>query len=95
LNDSAIATSAFNSPFQNFATDSFASILSEARKYALTLTLAHQYLEQVPERLRQSVFGNSGSFISFRVGAEDAPLVAKHLGIRNPQQVQDLPNYRA
>jgi hypothetical protein len=41
------------------------------------LTLAHQYLEQVPERLRQSVFGNSGSFISFRVGAEDAPLVAK------------------
>jgi hypothetical protein len=91
LNDSAIATSAFNSPFQNFATDSFASILSEARKYALTLTLAHQYLEH----LRQSVFGNSGSFISFRVGAEDAPLVAKHLGIRNPQQVQDLPNYRA
>jgi hypothetical protein len=81
--------------FQNFATDSFALILSEARKYALTLTLAHQFLDQVPDALRQAVFGNCGSFISLRVGAEDAPLVAKHLGLANPQRVMDLANYRA
>jgi hypothetical protein len=80
----------FADELQNCATDSFTSILSEARKYALTLTLAHQCLEQVPDTLRQSVFGNFGSFVSFRVGAEDAPLVARRLGIHNPQQVQDL-----
>jgi hypothetical protein len=57
--------------FQNFMTDSFASVLSEARKYRLILTLAHQYLEQAKPTVRQAVFGNAGSFIAFRVGGPD------------------------
>lgn len=81
--------------FQSFATESFGLILSEARKYALTLTLGHQYLAQVPESLRQAVFGNVGSAIIFRVGAEDAPLLGRHLGLENPERLQDLPNFQA
>ena len=81
--------------FQSFSTESFALILSEARKYALTLTLGHQYLGQLSDRLRQAVLGNTGSFIAFRVGAEDAPLVADHLGLGNPTAVQDLSNFQA
>ncbi len=81
--------------FQNFATDSFAHILSEARKYKLSLVLAHQFLGQVPELLRQAVFGNVGTMISFRVGAEDAPLIAKELDIRLPEVLSDLPNFEA
>jgi type IV secretory pathway TraG/TraD family ATPase VirD4 len=63
--------------FQNFTTDVFPSILSEARKYRLNLTLAHQYLDQVPENIRQSVFGNVGTWIVFRVGSSDAGLLEK------------------
>lgn len=58
--------------FQNFATDTFAEILSEARKYRLNLTIAHQYMGQLSDVVRNTVFGNVGSMISFRVGAEDA-----------------------
>ncbi|KKP37602.1 hypothetical protein A2483_00250 [Candidatus Peregrinibacteria bacterium RIFOXYC2_FULL_33_13] len=61
--------------FQNFATDSFAEILSEARKYRLNLTLAHQYMGQLSSNVRKTVFGNVGSMISFRVGAEDAAIL--------------------
>lgn len=68
--------------FQNYASNGFAVILSEARKYALSLTLGHQYLGQLPENLRQAVLGNAASFIAFRVGAEDAPLLAAHLSLR-------------
>ena len=63
--------------FQNFATDTFAEILSEARKYRLNMTLAHQYMGQLPEVVRKTVFGNMGSMISFRVGAEDAAVMAQ------------------
>jgi hypothetical protein len=63
--------------FQNFATDSFATILSEARKYALNLTVANQYVSQMPETVRDAVFGNVGSMITLRVSADDAPLLAK------------------
>ncbi len=63
--------------FQNFATDSFATILSEARKYNLCLTMAHQYVEQMPEEVRSAVFGNAGTLVSFRVGASDADLLVK------------------
>ena len=80
--------------FQNFATESFHTILSEARKYKLTLTLAHQFLAQVPEGLRQAAFGNCGSFISLRCGADDA-LVAKHLTLENAQNLLELPDYYA
>ena len=66
--------------FQNIATDTFDIILSEARKLRLNLVLAHQYLGQVSDRMRQSVIGNAGTLIVFRVGAEDAPLLARELG---------------
>lgn len=63
--------------FQNFATDSFATILSEARKYGLNLTVANQYISQMTETVRDAVFGNVGTTISFRVSADDAPILAK------------------
>ena len=63
--------------FQNFATDSFAVILSEARKYGLNLTVANQYVSQMTESVRDAVFGNVGTTISFRVSADDAPILAK------------------
>ena len=63
--------------FQNFATESFANILSEARKYRLNLILAHQYLAQLDEAVQPAVFGNVGTIICFRIGAEDAELLEK------------------
>jgi hypothetical protein len=63
--------------FQNFATDSFATILSEARKYGLNLTVANQYISQMTDTVRDAVFGNVGTMISFRVSADDAPMLAK------------------
>lgn len=63
--------------FQNFATDSFATILSEARKYGLNLTVANQYISQMGENVRDAVFGNVGTIISFRVSADDAPILSK------------------
>ncbi|PVR95246.1 type IV secretory system conjugative DNA transfer family protein, partial [Salmonella enterica] len=63
--------------FQNFATDSFATILSEARKYGLNLTVANQYISQMTETVRGAVFGNVGTMISFRVSAEDAQILAQ------------------
>jgi len=64
--------------FQNFATDSFATILSEARKYGLNLTIANQYVAQMPPPVRDAVFGNVGSLLSFRVGADDAGELQKY-----------------
>ncbi len=65
--------------FQNFATESFANILSEARKYRLNLVMAHQYIEQLEEegRVRSAVFGNVGTIVSFRVGATDSEILTK------------------
>ena len=63
--------------FQNFATDSFAVILSEARKYGLNLTVANQYVAQMTDSVRDAVFGNVGTTISFRVSADDAPILSK------------------
>ena len=63
--------------FQNFATDSFAVILSEARKYALNLTVANQYTSQMSPVVRDAVFGNVGAMISFRVGADDANMLQR------------------
>ena len=61
--------------FQYFATDTFAEILSEARKYKLSLTIAHQYMGQLSDIVRTTVFGNIGTIIAFRVGAEDAAIL--------------------
>ncbi len=63
--------------FQNFATDSFATILSEARKYGLNLTVANQYISQMTDTVRNAVFGNVGTMITFRVSADDSPILAK------------------
>jgi len=63
--------------FQNFATDSFATILSEARKYGLNLTVANQYISQMTDTVRDAVFGNVGTMICFRVSADDAPILSK------------------
>ena len=63
--------------FQNFATESFATILSEARKYRLNLIIAHQYIEQLDEKVRAAAFGNVGTIMCFRVGAADAEFLAK------------------
>lgn len=63
--------------FQSFANESFANILSEARKYKLNLTIAHQYIEQMSEEVRAAVIGNVGTMVVFRVGAIDAELFEK------------------
>ncbi|MDE1975564.1 MAG: type IV secretion system DNA-binding domain-containing protein [Patescibacteria group bacterium] len=76
--------------FQNFANASFADILSEARKYKLNLTIAHQYVEQMDEIVRPAVFGNVGTMIVFRVGASDAEILEKEFA---PQfTIEDLVN---
>lgn len=62
--------------FHNFTTEAFTSVLSEARKYRLALTIAHQYVDQMPERVRAAVFGNVGTLIAFRIGFTDADLLA-------------------
>lgn len=66
--------------FQNFATSSFVKILSEARKYRLALTLANQYIDQFDEEIRNAIFGNAGTIISFVVGARDAQHLMKEFG---------------
>ncbi len=63
--------------FQSFANESFANILSEARKYKLNLTIAHQYMAQMPEEVHDAVIGNVGTMISFRVGSSDADILEK------------------
>ena len=82
--------------FQNFATDSFATILSEARKYRLSLTLANQYLAQMDEQTLAAVFGNVGSLVCFQVGAQDAEVLAEQLGgdVQKGDLLQ-LPRYQA
>lgn len=64
--------------FQNFATDSFAVILSEARKYALNLTVANQYTAQMSQEVKDAVFGNVGCIVSFRTSADDARVMLKY-----------------
>ncbi|MCX6755103.1 MAG: type IV secretion system DNA-binding domain-containing protein [Candidatus Nomurabacteria bacterium] len=85
--------------FQNFVTDSFANILSEARKYRLNLTVAHQYTAQLVSAngsaVRDAVFGNVGTMIVFRVGAEDADFLEKEFEPEfMAQDIVSLPNYR-
>lgn len=80
--------------FQNYATESFSDILSEARKYRLNLVLANQFMHQVPELLKHAVIGNAGTLVVFRIGSVDAPLFSKELGI-SERQLIDLPNYQA
>ena len=79
---------------QSFVSLSFADILAEARKYKLSLFLTHQYIEQLPEAIRAAIFGNVGTFISFRVGASDAKIVAKEFEpVFSETDVINLPKY--
>ncbi len=81
--------------FQNFATDSFASILSEARKWRLSLVAANQHVAQLPESLQHAVFGNAGTIVAFRVGAIDAPMLAAELGMESHHPLRETNNFRA
>jgi hypothetical protein len=82
--------------FQNFATESFATLLSEARKYRLSLILANQYLAQMDAATMAAVFGNVGSLLAFQVGASDAELIAEQLGGDvTPRDLMALPKYTA
>ena len=86
----------FIDEFQNFSTDVFASILAEARKYCSCLVLSHQYIDQLPIPIRQAVFGNVGTLISFRVGYSDAEIMEKEFGKAFPASaLADLGRYEA
>jgi hypothetical protein len=76
--------------FQNFATESFTKILSEARKYRLNLILANQYTGQVPEEVQRAIFGNVGTLATFLVGAGDASVLVRELG--SSYKEEDLVN---
>ena len=81
--------------FQNFATESFANILSEARKYRLNLILANQYVTQIDEEVRDAIFGNAGSIVSFRVGAMDAEFLEKEFEpVFMMNDIVNLPKYQ-
>lgn len=81
--------------FQNFATQSFIKILSEARKYRLNLTLANQYIGQIDEDVQKAIFGNAGSLVSFGVGAADARLLTHEFGTKyQEQELVGLGNYQ-
>jgi len=80
--------------FQNFATESFSNILSEARKYRLNLILAHQYIEQLEEPVKNAVLGNVGTIILFRVGANDAEeLAPEFVPVFTEEDIVNLPKY--
>ncbi len=82
--------------FQNVTTDSISTILSEARKYRLSLTIAHQFIAQLQESIKDSVFGNVGSMAVFRVGTEDAEFLEKQFDpIFTKSDIIKLENYNA
>ncbi len=88
--------------FQNFATDAFGDILSEARKYKLALVMAHQYIAQIQgdgkdaAKLKDAVFGNVGTMLSFKMGAEDAEYFAKEYApVLSDQDILSIANYKA
>jgi hypothetical protein len=91
--------SLFVDEFQNFTTGSFATILSEARKYGLNLTISHQYFRQLDERTANAVGGNVGTFVTFAVGSDDADwltaTMSKSPGQVEPHDLTNLPKYTA
>jgi DNA helicase HerA-like ATPase len=81
--------------FPSFTTEAFASLLPEARKYGLSLTLAHQHISQVERPVFDAILGNAGTVIAFRLGAQDAPEFSRQLGDVTPQDLVRLPNRQA
>lgn len=81
--------------FQNFATTSFIKILSEARKYRLNLTLANQYMAQIPEDVQKAILGNAGTIVSFSAGAEDASILHKEFAeVFSENDLVNLSNFQ-
>lgn len=86
----------FVDEFQNFATESFESILSEARKYRLNLVLGNQFMTQLTEKIREAIIGNVGTVISGRIGVTDAELMVKKFQpVFDSEDLTKLPNYQA
>ena len=86
---------AYVDEFQSFTTMALANMLSELRKYRVGFTIAHQYMHQLDPDIRHAVLGNAGTIISFRVGAEDAPYLAREfVGQFDETDLVQLPNYR-
>jgi len=82
--------------FQNFSTDSFATIMSEARKYRLNLIVANQFTTQLSEQIRDAVFGNMGTIVSFRVGQNDVEALSRYFKpIFEADDILRIPNYNA
>lgn len=82
--------------FQNITTDSIATILSEARKYKLSLTMAHQFIAQLEDKIKDAVFGNVGSIATFRVGADDAEYLEKQFSPTFvAKDIMNIENYNA
>ena len=81
--------------FPNFTTTAFASLLSEARKYGLGLSLAHQHIAQADRAVIEAILGNVGTQIIFRVGVRDAPILQTELGMFDTHDLTNLPNHRA
>lgn len=81
--------------FQNFATNSFVKILSEARKYKLNLMMANQYMAQIPLEVQKAILGNAGSIVSFTIGAEDARIIQKEFGeVFTDKDLVNLENFQ-
>lgn len=80
--------------FQNFGTSIISTILSESGKFGLSLTLAHQFISQLEDEIRDAVLGNCSTIISFRIGAKDAPIIANAIDW-SEQDLQDLPRGKA
>lgn len=86
----------FIDEFQNITTNSISTILSEARKYKLSLTIAHQFIAQLQEDIRDAVFGNVGSIVAFRVGAEDAEFLEKQFSpVFTAKDIMNIDNFNA
>lgn len=81
--------------FQNFTTDSFATILSEARKFGLSLNITNQYIAQLTEQIRDAVIGNAGTLISYRIGAEDSEFLAKEMPGVTAEDLTNLDRFKA
>lgn len=85
----------FADELQNFSTESFAQTLSESRNWRLMCVLAHQYLSQLPRRLQDAIIANCGNYLVFRIGAQDANVMAAELGIENARTLSDTSNFCA
>lgn len=94
--DDRVDFSLYVDEFQNFSTDSFASILSEARKYRLNIIVANQFTTQLTEEIKDAVFGNIGTIVSYRVGTNDAEFLAKYFApVFDVHDLQRIPNFNS